>query len=211
MKTLPPGLAVIAALAISAVVDAGPWAGGAAAASSPTCIAMVMPTVQGVPGNAPEVAGGVRDLVANYLTGPSVKVVPLEARLPSLAIDEARDKGCESMLYLMLTRKSGSGRLTKALGQAASSSAWYLPSGGTAASAAARTAAAVSLQTASSLASSTKAKDEVRLEYRLQSPGGQVQFGPKTETQTATVDGEDLLTPVAVRVAEAIVTRKGAK
>ena len=41
-----------------------------------------------------------------------------------------------------------------------------------------------------------------------QAPGGQVQFGPRTESQTATVDGEDLLTRVAMRAAEAIVTRK---
>jgi hypothetical protein len=67
----------------------------------------------------------------------------------------------------------------------------------------------VGLQTASSLAASTKAKDEVRFEYRLQSPSGHVQFGPRTESQYRnTVDGEDLLTPVAMRAAETIVTRK---
>ena len=165
----------------------------------PACVAMMMPTVRGVPGNAPEVAGGVRDLVDNYLASPSLKVVPLEARLPSLAVAEAREKGCQSLLYLVLSRKSGGSPMMKALGQAACTSSWYLPGGGSTASAAARTAASVALQTAASLASSTKAKDEKRLEYRLQSPDGQVQFGPKTETQTATVDGEDLLTPVAVR------------
>jgi len=174
----------------------------------PSCIALALPSVQGIPGNGPEVAGGVRDLIAGYLSGPAVKVVSLEARLPSQAVEEAKQKACETMLYLTLTKKAGGGRLTKALGQAAGTSAWYLPGGGTAASATARAAASVGLQTASSLAASTKAKDEVRLEYRLQSPGGQVQFGPKTETQIATVDGEDLLTPVAMRAAEAIVTRK---
>lgn len=183
-------------------------AGAAAPLSSPTCIAMMMPTVQGIPGNGPEVAGGIRDLVAGYLSDPAIKVVSLEAKLPSQAVEEAKQKACETMLYLTLTKKAGGGRLTKALGQAAGTSAWYLPGGGTAASATARAAASVGLQTASSLAASTKARDEVRLEYRLQSPAGQVQFGPKTESQTATVDGEDLLTPVAMRAAEAIVTRK---
>ena len=176
--------------------------------SEPSCIAIALPTVQGIPGNGPEVAGGIRDLVAGYLSGPAFKVVSLEAKLPSQAVEEARQKACETMLYLTLTKKAGGGRLTKALGQAAGTSAWYLPGGGTAASATARAAASVGLQTASSLAASTKAKDEVRLEYRLQSPGGEVQFGPRTESQTATVDGEDLLTPVAMRAAETIVTRK---
>jgi hypothetical protein len=51
----------------------------------------------------------------------------------------------------------------------------------------------------------------MRLEYRLQSAGGEVQFGPKSERQTAMADGEDLLTPVVRRAAEAIVTRAGHK
>ncbi len=173
-----------------------------------SCISIVLPTVQGMPGNAPDVAGGVRDLVNSYLTGSSTKVVMLEARLPSMAAAEARQKSCESMLFLTLTRKTGGSRFAKALGQAAGNSSWYLPGGGTVASATARAAAVAGLQTASTLAGSTKAKDEMRLEYRLQSPTGQVEFGPKTERQTATADGEDLLTPVVMRAAEAIVTRQ---
>jgi hypothetical protein len=173
-----------------------------------TCISIVLPAVQGVPGNGPDVATGLRDLMVSYLTGPSVKVVTLDARLPSQAAIEAKEKGCEPMLVMNLTRKAAGHGLTKALGQAAGYSSWYLPGGGTVASATARAVSVVGLQTVSSLASSTKAKDEVHLQYRLQSSGGQVQFGPKTETQKASTDGEDLLTPVVTRAAEAIVTRK---
>ena len=180
-------------------------------ASTTGCIATALPVVQGVPGSAPDAAAGLRDLFAGYLTGPSLKVVPLEARLQSQAALEAREKGCEPLLIVTLTRKSGGSRFTKALGQAAGTSSWYLPGGSSVASATAWAAASAGLQTASSLAASTKAKDEVRLEYRLQSADGQVQFGPTTEHQTATVDGEDLLTPVVMRAAEAIVTRKGGK
>jgi hypothetical protein len=177
-------------------------------ASDAGCLAIVMPTVQGMPGSAGDVAGGLRDLMTNYLTGPSVKVVVLEARLPSQASEEARQKGCEPILIASLTRKSGGGRFAKALGQAAGASSWYLPGGGSVASATARVGASAGLQAASSLASTTRAHDEVRFEYRLQSAAGQVQFGPKTESQTATADGEDLLTPIVMRAAEAIVTRK---
>ena len=188
---------------------AGGSAGGRAGAN---CIAIALPTVQGVPGSAVDAASGLRDLMISYLTGPSTKIVSIEARLPSQAIEEAKQKGCEPLLFLSLTRKAGGGKgLVKALGQAAGTSAWYLPGGGTVATESARAAAAAGLQTASSLASSTKAKDEVQLEYRLQSAGGQVEFGPKTEHQKATADGEDLLTPVVTRAAEAIVTRKTAK
>jgi hypothetical protein len=196
-----------------AVVVPGAWANVVAAepTSDAPCIAIVMPVVQGMTGNAADAATGVRDLIAGYLSGPSVKLVSLEARLPSQAIEEAKQKGCEPLLFATVTRKSGGSRLTKALGQAAGNSAWYLPGGGSVASAAGRVAAVGGLQAASSLASSTKAKDEMRLEYRLQSAAGQIQFGPKSESQTATADGEDLLTPVVMRAAEAIVTRGGHK
>jgi len=170
------------------------------------CIAIVMPTVEGMPGNAADLAVGVRDLIVSYLNGPSTKVVPLEARLASQAIEEARQKGCEPLLFASVTRKPGGSKLTNALGQAAGNTSWYLPGGGSAASATAHAAATGALQAISSLAGSTRAKDEVRLEYRLQSAAGQVQFGPKTETQKASADGEDLLTPVVRRAAEAIVT-----
>jgi hypothetical protein len=197
------GAIVIAAIGATLLVETV----AAEPGPEPSCVAIAMPVVQGMPGNAADVATGVRDLIASYLNGPAVKVVPLDARLPSQAVEEAKQKGCEPLLFATLTRKSGSSRLSQALGQAAGNSAWYLPGGGSVASATARAAAAGGLHAASSLATSTKARDEVRLEYRLQSAGGQVQFGPKSESQTATADGEDLLTPVVLRAAEAIVTR----
>jgi hypothetical protein len=181
----------------------------AAQAANARCIAVAMPAVQGVPGNSVEAASGLRDLIISYLTTPTLKIVSLEARLESQALEEARSKHCEPILFVSLTRKTGNGRFTKALGQAAGASAWYLPGGGSAASAAARVAAAGGLQVASSMAASTKAKDEVRLEYRLQTAAGHTEFGPKTESRIAGVDGEDLLTPVVTRAAETIVTRDG--
>jgi len=195
------------------------WAATGVSAQSPKanqvpetdCIAIVSPIVQGVPGNAGDAANGVRDLIASYLSGPSAKAVLLDAKLPSQARAEANQKGCEPLLFATVTRKTGSHGLLKALGQGAAASPWNLPGGGSAASAAASAGAAAGLQAASSLAASTKAKDEVRFEYRLESADGQVQFGPKTESQAAKTDGEDLLTPVVSRAAEAIVTRKTGK
>ena len=182
-------------------------ADGPVSNEAPGCVALVLPIVQGVPGSASDAAAGLRDLFASYLTGPSLKVVPLEARLQSQAAGEAQEKGCEPLLFVSLTRKTGGSRLTKALGQAAGTSSWYLPGGASVASATARAAASAGLQTASSLAASTRAKDEVRIEYRLQSAAGRIQFGPATERQTATIDGEDLLTPVVTRAAEVLVDR----
>jgi hypothetical protein len=181
-------------------------------AAKSNCIAIASPTVQGAPGNAAETANGVRELIASYLSGPSSKVVALDAKLPSQAREEANQKGCEPLLFVTVTRKTASGHgILKALGHGAAASSWRLPGGSTAASTTASVGAAVGLQAASSMAASTKSKDEVRLEYRLESANGQIQFGPTTETQTAKTDGEDLLTPVVARAAEAIVTRKRAR
>lgn len=184
-------------------------AAGAESKSPKSCIAVALPTVEGMSGNALEAANGVRDLITSYLTGTSLKVVALEAKLPSTAVEEAKEKGCEPLLFVTVRHKTGSSHgLMKALGQAASTSSWNLPGGGSVASATARAGAAGGLQAAASMAQSTKAKDEVSLEYRLQSADGKVEFGPKTERQTAKADGEDLLTPVVARAAEVIVTRK---
>jgi hypothetical protein len=57
-----------------------------------SCLALMMPAVQGVPGNAEGAASGVRDLLAKYLTGPSLKVVILESPLESQAVLEAKKK-----------------------------------------------------------------------------------------------------------------------
>jgi hypothetical protein len=176
------------------------------------CIAIMMPTVEGVSGSAVDAAKGVSDLMASYLQGPSMKTVVLEAKLPSLASEEAKQKGCEPLLITRLHRKSGSHGLMKAFGQAAGSASWSLPYGGvSAASTIARAGTATGLQAVSSLAQSTKAKDELTLEYKLQSADGQVQFGPKTERRTAKSDGEDLLTPIVEHAAETIVSRISGK
>jgi hypothetical protein len=176
------------------------------------CIAIASPTVQGASGNASEASTGVRELIASYLTGPSAKVIALAAKLPSLAREEASQKECEPVLFITVTRKTGgSHSFMRAFSQGAAASSWRLPGGSSTASAAATAGAAGGLQAASVMAASTKAKDELRLEYRLEAADGKIQFGPKTEVQTAKTDGEDLLVPVVARAAEAIITRKSAR
>ena len=49
----------------------------------------------------------MKDVIANYLGGPSTKVVPLDARLPSQAVEEAKQEGCEPIPLAAVTRKSG--------------------------------------------------------------------------------------------------------
>jgi hypothetical protein len=188
------------------VAAAGAWAqsGSAAPAKPAACIGIITPTVEGVPGTAADAGNGVRDLMASYLQGSPLKPMVLDAKLALLAGEEAKQKGCESLLIATVRRKSSGRGLIKALGQMAGTSSYSLPYGGSAASSVARAATTTGLQAVSTLAQSTKAKDEISLEYRLQSADGHVLFGPRTERQTAKTDGEDLLTPVVARAAEAI-------
>jgi hypothetical protein len=137
---------------LSARVTLAPQAAG------PACIAIVTPVVQGVPGSAVDAAAGVRDLMSGYLRGPKLKVVALETRLQSQAIEEAKEKHFEPLLFVTVTHKAGNKGLLKALGKGAGVASIFVPGGGTLAAASARTATSAGLQTASALAASTKAK-----------------------------------------------------
>jgi hypothetical protein len=200
-------------LAIAVIASGGMcFPSHAQEAKQPSCIAVLAPALEGVPGNAADAANGVRDLITSYLQGPSMKAIALETRLQSLAVEEAKQKGCGSLLIATVRRKSSSHSLLKALGQAANTSSYSLPyGGGSVGSTVARAGTTAGLQAASSMAQSTKAKDELSLEYRLQSPDGKVQLGPETEKRTAKTDGEDLLTPAVLRAAETIVNHASGK
>ena len=191
-------------LAMAAVLPTAPHA-AAASQDAPPCIAVVLPTVLGVEGSAAEVGAVVRDLFSSYLAGPSIQVVALDARLQSQAVEEARQKGCSTLLMANVTRKrsSGGGMLGKVLGQAGNNVAWQLPGRGVA-GAVTRGAAMAGAQAVTELASSTKAKDEMKLEYRLSGSDGRVVLKPKEERLKASVDGEDLLTPLVQRASESI-------
>ena len=175
------------------------------AAASTQCFAIANPTMEGMPGNAAEVASAIRDLMSSYLQGPSTKVVTLETKLVSQAAEEAKAKGCEPILVLKVTRKAGGHALVNALGRSASYASWRVPGGSSTAGSMARAGAAGGIDALGSAAQSVHAKDEVSLEYTLQSGSGAVEFGPKTEHQKAKADGEDLLTPAIAKAAEELV------
>ena len=209
-----PVLAVAAFVVVRPSISAGQvtQAPGVSALATPACIAIVLPSVQGVDGSAGDVSGALRQLLTSYLTGPSLKAVPLEARLQSQAVEEARQRGCDHILTTTLTRKRGGGGLFgKALGQAAGTAAWYVPGVASTGGAMARGAVIAGAQAVSTVASSTKAKDEMRLDYSFSSLDEAAKVTPVTLKAKAATDGEDLLTPLAEKAAEAIaaaVSRK---
>lgn len=173
--------------------------------SAQTCLAIVLPSVQGVEGSAADVASAVRDLFVSYLNGPSIRSISLEARLPSQAVLEARQKDCGQVLIPSMVRKRPSGQLGGILGQAVGTAAWYVPYGSGVGGAVAAGAAAGAAHAISSFASETAKKDEIELSYRLGTPASVEQTKPVTAKAKAKVDREDLLTPLVERAAQDIV------
>ena len=192
-------LALSATLSAESGQEASPPPAGAA------CVAIVLPSVTGAAGNATDLATAVRDLFVSYLTGPTINAVPLESRLPSQAVLEARQKECGHVVIPSVVRKRKEGsKWGSALGNAAGTAAWHVPYGGTAGAAAARAGAVAAAQTAATLAADTRAKDEIELAYRVGTPDTVVQAKAVTSKAKARNDGEDLLTPLIERAAEGI-------
>ncbi len=186
-------------------VAQAPPAGAGADATAPACIAIVLPVVQGVDGSAGDVSGALRALLTSYLTGPSLKAVPLEARLQSQAVEEARQKACGNILTATLSRKrSGGGLFGKAMGRAAGTAAWYVPGAASAAGVVARGAVIAGAEAVSTVAANTKAKDEMSLDYRFSSLDAAATAKPVELKAKAETDGEDIMTPLAKKAAEAI-------
>jgi hypothetical protein len=167
------------------------------------CLAVVLPSVQGVDGSATAVATGVRDLFVSFLNGPALRTIALEARLPAQASIEARQKGCGLMLLATMVRKRDTGsKMGSVLGQAAGTAAWHMPYG--AAGTVARGAAIAGAQAATTLAADTRRKDEVRLEYRVGPPDTVATAKVVSSKAKARADGEDLLTPLVEQASSAI-------
>jgi hypothetical protein len=195
----PIRLAAAAALATLLTLPAA----AAAQDDSAPCLALVLPSVQGVDGSAVDVATGLRDLFVSYLNGPALRTITLEARLPAQAAIEARQKNCDRMLLTTMVRKrDGGSGLGSVLGQAAGTAAWHMPYG--TAGTVARGAAIAGAQAATTLASDTRRKDEVRLEYRIGTPDTVATAKPNSSKAKARADGEDLLTPLVERASAEI-------
>lgn len=200
-------LAPVAAAGQAAV---GQNAGASADATTPPkataqiCLAPV--AVEAAPTGMDPVTA-VRDAFTSFLTGPSLAVQPLTARLQSQVREEAKIAGCRFLLLPSLKheRKTGGGLLGKVAGGAVQQGAWAVT--GSAGSTVGRVAAGAVAGAASSAVSDyaygSRSKDELTLKYRLESGAGAV-LVEKQGKRKAKSDGEDLLTPVVQQAAELV-------
>ena len=180
---------------------------GAQEAKAPARICLAPPTAQVASGSTTQAADAVREAFAAYLTGPSLTVTPLTARLASQAREEAKQAACPYVLFTAFKheRKQGSGLLGKMASGAVQGSAWELR--GAAQSAAGRVAANAAANAAAEAAravsGNVKSKDEITLDYRLETGDGTVVVKSAGKAK-AESDGQDLLTPLVERAAEAV-------
>lgn len=202
----PVHLPVLAILSVMPQ-QAQPAAGSTLAA----CVALPLPAVDGVEGDATDVAQSVRSIFESYLTGPSLKSVRLDARLASQAAEEARQKDCLTILTITVSRKpTTGGHKLSTIASAAGSTAGYIPLpnyGAAVAVGAARSGA----EAVASVARTTHPKDEIRLTYKVTTADGATVVPQKSESAKAKSEGEDLLTPLIARASETVAAAVGPK
>jgi len=181
---------------------------GAQDATSKTTICLAPATAQMASGSSADGATAVRETLGSYLTGPTLAVTPLTARLTSQAREEAKQASCSYVVFtsMKLERsKSGGGLFGKIVGEAVQSSAYELRgrAGSTVARVATTAAASAAAEAARNFASNVKTRDELTFDYRMETLDGAVVTKNSSKTK-ASSDGQDLLTPMVERAAEAI-------
>ena len=169
-------------------------------------IGLLLPNVQMSSGNAAQAAEALRNSFASYLKGPNIEVVTLSARLPPLAIEEARQSQCDYILSASMNVKKGGGSMFgRAIGNIASATAGHIPGGGSAATGAARSATITGVYTTAVIANSIKARDEVTLEYKLDQVETAKTALTNKDTAKASSDGEDVIAPLVQKAASDVV------
>ena len=173
-----------------------------------TTICLVPASTQMATNNATQAMTAVRESFTSFLTGPTLTLTPLTARLAGQARLEAKQAGCGYVLFVTLKheRKSSDNRLLgRVVGSAAQQGAYAVggAAGSVVARAAANAVASAAAAAAADLATSTKTRDELELSYRLENIAGQT-VAEKTAKRKANSDGEDLLTPLVEQASEQI-------
>ena len=148
--------------------------------------------------SAADLAAAVRNTLAERLKSPSVELVQLEAQMPAQVEEEARQKGCDFVVYATVSHKKGGGGgfggmfskvVAPAVGQVG-----YGHTGSTAGNIAASTATTAVIN-AGTVAENVKQKDELTLEVKLQAPGSATPAASRQFKSKAKSAGEDIISP----------------
>ena len=214
MRTHPPtknNCSLVAALLLLALGTAV-----SAMAATPT-ICIALPKAQLGQGNnaAVDVSEPVRTTLGQYMAGPGIALVRLDARIPVQIDAEAAEKNCSYILQSSVVQKKKPASLFKKFAPLASA----LPMlggmngnmGSMVASQVASTAITAGAQQDYAAAmsgaqqSNVKAGDTVTVEYTLARIGAAEATKPVTLQTKAKQDGEDVIGPMLEQVATAVL------
>jgi hypothetical protein len=171
-------------------------------------IGVTQPKAQMGQGNSGvSTAEPIRNMIMQYLTGPSQDVIPLAAMLPSQIVAEAKSKDCDYILYSTVSQKIGGGGLgaLKKFGSMSSMIPGVGMATGTMTGVMAGAAAGSVIGGAASVAGTVKAKGVVTLEYKLVAPGNPSALVANSENLKAKEDGEDVISPLIEHAATTIL------
>jgi hypothetical protein len=213
-------VSLAASLAFAATAPAAIAGQAPAPAATKSRICLVLPKAQlGQGSSGADVGEPVRQTMIAYLSGPTVEIIPLAARIPVQVDAEAQQSACEYVLYTSVVQKKGGGGFGKLLAAAAPIASVMLPGvgglagnygaimAGQAVASAASAAAAQNAQQEAMEAingaseQNIKKGDEVTLEYQLTKAGVTEPFATHSSSAKAKAKGEDLLSPLIEQTA----------
>ena len=202
-------VATLLLAALSAAASANP-------ATPTVCIAL--PRAQLGQGNnaAVDVSEPVRTTLGQYMAGPSIQLVRLDARIPIQIEAEAAGKNCGYILQTSVVQTKKAGSIFKKLAPLAGALPMLGGMGGNmnsmmatqVASSAITAGAQQDYAAAMSGAqqSNVKAGDTVTVEYALTRVGATEALKPVALQAKAKQDGEDVIGPMLEQVATAVLT-----
>ena len=158
-----------------------------------------------------------RQTFTDFLSGPSLKTSPLQARLEAQVREEAKLAGCQFLLLTTIKheqKQQGPGVLGRVAAGVVQQGASEVVrgSGSTTGRIVGNAARGAASQAASNYASNVRNKDVITLGFKLEGSDGKVLVEGK-DKRTSKADGEDLLGPLvesaAERIFAAAAKRKG--
>ncbi len=154
--------------------------------------------------NATDLAAAIQNTLAEYLKGTKVKLVALEAKLPSAIIDEAKEKSCDYIIFANVAHKKGGGgfgMFSKVIAPAIGATG--IGHTGSTIGNIGGQVATHAIVSAGAVAGNIKAKDEITLDLKLQN--GNAVALTKQYKAKAKSDGEDIISPIIEQAAQAIL------
>jgi hypothetical protein len=142
-------------------------------------IGLITPKVTMSAGDPAQAAVTLRNSFVNYLKGPNLEVVLLNARVPSLALEEARQSQCDYVLNSSMTVKKGGGgsMFGRAIGNIAGSAAGRIP-----------------------------VSSEVTLEYKLEPLSDGKRSVSNTDKAKTSQDNQDVITGLVEKASAAMLS-----